>query len=218
MANVLTTGALLSAPTKNPRFSHDCCVLRSKPVSDTRTSWSSSTLPSRGKNLRMTRSVKSSGCFLKRANSDDPHHYHARDKARSRLARNPAPSSHTSGPDRVVPRWLTFRPKPRPCGFKSGSDRIGRSVSARGTLRIGGWRFSSERSFRHVGPDHKAFRPSQDASRSNAQTDGPVALDLRLEFRHRGRDLRGVHRGRAAKFQALMIARRIPVPSAIAQP
>jgi hypothetical protein len=28
----LTTGAWLCAPTKKPRFSHDCCVLRSKPV------------------------------------------------------------------------------------------------------------------------------------------------------------------------------------------
>ena len=81
MANVLTTGAWLSAPTKNPRFSHDCYVLRSKLVSDTRTAWSNSTLPSTGLNLRMTRSVKSSGCFLKRASSDDPHL--TCDKARS---------------------------------------------------------------------------------------------------------------------------------------
>ena len=83
MANVLTSGAWLSTPPKNPRFSHDCYVLRSKPVSDTLTAWSNSTLPSTGLNLRMTRSVKSSACFLKRASSDDPHHHYTCDKARS---------------------------------------------------------------------------------------------------------------------------------------
>jgi len=54
----------------------------------------------------MTRSVKSSGCFLERASSDDPNHNHARDKARSLrergLARNSAPSSQTPRPHRGV--------------------------------------------------------------------------------------------------------------------
>jgi hypothetical protein len=84
---------------KNRRFSRDCCVFRSKPVSDTRTAWSNSSLPSTGLNLRMTPSVKSSGCFLKRASRDDPHHHYACNKARSPCesgwARNATPSSHT---------------------------------------------------------------------------------------------------------------------------
>ena len=84
---------------KNRRLSRDCCVFRSKPVSDTRTAWSNSSLPSTGLNLRMTRSVKSSGCFLKRASRDDPHHHYACNKARSPCesgwARNATPSSHT---------------------------------------------------------------------------------------------------------------------------
>lgn len=77
----------------------------------------------------------------------------------------------------------------RPSAFRTSS--LGRTAS---TLRSGGssglacvalnrrLAFSSERSFRHVSPDHKAFRPSQDASSSNAQADGPVALNVRRVF------------------------------------
>jgi len=77
MANVLTTGALFSAPTKNPHFSHDCCVLTSNPVSDGLTALSRRTLPPTGcKSCPMMQSVKLVACSSRRADSHGHTHHH----------------------------------------------------------------------------------------------------------------------------------------------
>ena len=69
--------------------------------------------------------VKSSGCYLKQAGSDDRRHHHAaRSICERGWARNPTPSSLPARPRSTYnPRGLNFRPKPRPRGVKSRTDR-----------------------------------------------------------------------------------------------
>jgi hypothetical protein len=89
MANALTTGAWLSAPTKKLHFLHDCCALTSNPVSDGLIALLRSTLlPTGCRSCRMMQSVKLVDCSSRRADSHGHTHHHARsDQARSSCER-----------------------------------------------------------------------------------------------------------------------------------
>jgi len=77
MANVLTTGAWLSAPNKKPSFLHDCCALTPSQISDGLTALSRSILlPTDYKSCRTMRSGKSVACWSRRADSHGHTHHH----------------------------------------------------------------------------------------------------------------------------------------------
>ena len=81
MANVLTSGAWLSAPTKKPSFLARLLRVQIDYVSDELTAWLSSTLlPTDCISYRITLNGRSSVCFLRGASKHGYAHHSARSK------------------------------------------------------------------------------------------------------------------------------------------